>query len=218
MNLFGKRPPPDPKKFVRESSAALRKQERVLDRQIRSIQREEDKAKLSIKQAAKKGDKTTCGILAKEIINTRKAKSRIYTAKANIKSVELTMKQQAAMVRTTGALEKSTKVMESMQKLIKVSEVRDSMMGLQKEMMKMGIIDEMMDDTFSTLDEGEDVEEATQAEIDKVLQEITAGALAPLPDSEDHALPSVPTPEVADEEEEDEEEEIMQKRLAALRS
>ena len=217
MNLFGKRPPPDPKKFVRESSAALRKQDRVLDRQIRNIEREEEKVKKSIKQAAKNGDKTTCGILAKEIINSRKAKSRIYTAKANIKSVELTMKQQAAMVRTTGALEKSTKVMESMQKLIKVAEVRDSMMDLQKEMMKMGIVDEMLDDTFSTLDEDEELEEATQAEIDKVLEEITAGALKPLPNSENHPLPPISVPEDEPEDEE-EEEENMQRRLAALRS
>ena len=217
MHPFGRKPPPDPRKRVREMSSALRKEQRVLDRQIRNIEREENKVKMTLKQAAKKGDKTTAGILAKEIVHSRKAKNRIYASKAQINSVDLTLKNQAAMARVSGAFEKSTEVMKAMQALVKVSEVRDSMMNLQKEMMKMGIVDEMLDDTFSALDEGEEMEDAAQSEIDKVLYEITAGALGGIPDSEDHELPNVAPPE-EEEEEEDLEDESMQQRLEALRS
>ena len=218
MHPFGKKPPPDPRKKVREMSAALRKEQRVLDRQIRNIEREENKVKLSLKQAAKKGDKSTAGILAKEIVHSRKAKNRIYASKAQINSVDLSLKNQAAMVRVSGAFEKSTEVMKAMQALVKVSEVRDSMMELQKEMTKMGIVEEMLDDTFSPLDEGEELEEAAQGEIDKVLYEITAGALGKIPESEDHELPNLVTPTVEVEDEEDFEDESMQQRLEALRS
>ena len=217
MHPFGKKPPPDPRKRVREMSSALRKEQRVLDRQIRNIEREENKVKISLKQAAKKGDKTTAAVLAKEIVHSRKAKNRIYASKAQINSVDLSLKSQAAMARVSGAFEKSTEVMKTMQALVKVSEVRDSMLELQKEMTKMGIVEEMLDDTFSPLDEGEELEEAAQSEIDKVLYEITAGALGGIPDSEHHELPNVP-PAPEEEEEEDLEDESMQQRLEALRS
>lgn len=40
------------------------------------------------------------------------------------------------MVRVSGAFEKSTEVMKMMQSLVKVGEVRGTMMELSKEMMK----------------------------------------------------------------------------------
>lgn len=51
--------------------------------------------KRSLKLAAKKNDTDVCKVLAKEIVQSRKAISRIYTAKANISSIEMTMKNQA---------------------------------------------------------------------------------------------------------------------------
>ncbi|XP_076800196.1 charged multivesicular body protein 3-like [Clavelina lepadiformis] len=215
MHLFGKKPPPDPRKKVQEVSRALRKEGRVLDRQLNNIKKEELKVKHSLKAAASKGDKTTCAILAKEIVHTKKAVNRIYAAKAQISSVEMSVKNQAAMVRVSGAFEKSTDVMKAMQSLVKVSEVRDSMMELSKEMMKMGIIEETMDEAFPAFDEGEEMEEAAQDEIDKVLYEITAGALGKIPDSEVGELPHVEVPE---EEVETEDDDVMQQRLEALRS
>lgn len=50
--------------------------------------------KRSLKEAAKKNDKDTCLILAKEIIRARKAINKIYTSKAHINSVMLQMKNQ----------------------------------------------------------------------------------------------------------------------------
>lgn len=61
---------------------------------ILAIQREEDKVKRSLKEAAKKGDKGVCTILAKEVIRARKAISKINTSKANLNSIQLQMKNQ----------------------------------------------------------------------------------------------------------------------------
>lgn len=52
------------------------------------------KVKRSIKDAAKKGDKDVCRILAKEIINSRKAINKMYASKAQLNSVEMSMKNQ----------------------------------------------------------------------------------------------------------------------------
>jgi len=61
---------------------------------LTGIQREEEKIKRSLKEAAKKGDKDVCRILAKQVIKSRKAVNKIYTSKAHINSVQLQMKNQ----------------------------------------------------------------------------------------------------------------------------
>jgi division protein CdvB (Snf7/Vps24/ESCRT-III family) len=61
---------------------------------ILAIQREEDKVKRSLKEAAKMGDKGVCTILAKEVIRARKAISKINTSKAHLNSIQLQMKNQ----------------------------------------------------------------------------------------------------------------------------
>jgi len=59
-----------------------------------AIQREEEKASRSLKDAAKNGHKDVCTILAKEIIRSRKAVNKIYASKAQLNSVEMSMKNQ----------------------------------------------------------------------------------------------------------------------------
>ena len=44
----------------------------LVDRQIRAIQREEDKVKMELKKAAKQGNRDVCLVFAKEIVNSRK--------------------------------------------------------------------------------------------------------------------------------------------------
>lgn len=82
-----------------------------------------------------------------------------------------------------------------------------------------GIIEEMLDDTMGDLEDTEEMEEAVQTEVDKVLWEITEGKLgeAPLPPVGDTTVQPETTPQVPEEEEEEDLEE-MQSRLAALRS
>jgi len=202
---------------VNEWTHKLRKEGNQLDRQIRAIQREEEKVKKSLKEAAKKGDKDTCVILAKEIIRAKKSINKIYTSKAHLNSVSLQMKNQLATLRVAGSLSKSTEVMQAMQRLIRVPEVAQTMQEMSKEMMKAGIIEEMLDETLEDLDDQEEMEEAAQTEVDKVLWELTEGKLgeAPLPPQTEKE----PEQEIAAAPEEDEEElKEMESRLAALKS
>ncbi|XP_032266402.1 charged multivesicular body protein 3 isoform X2 [Phoca vitulina] len=186
------------------------------------IQREEEKVKRSVKDAAKKGQKDVCVVLAKEMIRSRKAVSKLYASKAHMNSVLMGMKNQLAVLRVAGSLQKSTEVMKAMQSLVKIPEIQASMRELSKEMMKAGIIEEMLEDTFESMDDQEEMEEAAEMEIDKILFEITAGALGKAPSKVTDALPEPEPPGAMaaseDEEEEEEALEAMQSRLATLRS
>ena len=221
MGLFGKSKSADPKEQVQEWCKKIRKEGYNLDRQINAIKREEMKVTKSLKEAAKRGDKDVCQILAKEVINSRKSVNKLYTAKANLNSVQNQMKGQLATLKVSGALAQSADVMKNMSALVKIPETQKTMMELSKEMMKAGIIEEMLEDTMEGLNDGEEMEEAAQEEIDKIILELTTGKLTEAPIAVKDTLP-VPddVEEVKDEElaEGEEELEDMQSRLEALRS
>ncbi|CAJ0587195.1 unnamed protein product, partial [Mesorhabditis spiculigera] len=185
MGLFGKKK--DPKEQVRELQRKMRQEMRTLDRQVHGIQREELKVKNEIKAAAKKGDKDVCVILAKSMIQSRKAVAKIHKSKAEINSVIMCMQEQLATMRMAGALQKSTSVMKSMQNLVKVPEIMKTMREMSEEMMKLGIIEEMIEDTMDMMDEP-DMEEKAQAEVDNILWEVTAGELGRAPQAEQGGL------------------------------
>ena len=216
MGLFGKTP--EPKEQVSEWCKKLRKESNQIDRQINGIRREEAKVTKSLKDAAKKGDKDVCKILAKEVVHSRKTVNKLYCAKANINSIQMQMKGQLATIKVAGSLQKSAEVMKTMQQLVKLPEIQKTMMEMSREMMKAGIIEEMMEDTMESITDADDMEEEANEEIDKVLYELTAGKLGEAPAAVKDTLPApVAEPEVADEESEDDMEE-MQNRLQALRS
>lgn len=220
MGLFGRTEQKPPKELINEWSKKIRTEMRMIDRQIRDIQREQEKVKRSIKDAAKKGEKDVCVILAKEMVQSKRAITKLYASKAHMNSVLLSMKNQLAVLRVAGALQKSTEVMKAMQSLVKVPEIQATMRELSKEMMKAGIIEEMLEDTFESMEDGEDMEEAAEEEVDKILFEITAGALGKAPSKVTDALPETePIGATAASDEESEEDiEAMQSRLEALRS
>ncbi|XP_058808359.1 charged multivesicular body protein 3 [Phymastichus coffea] len=220
MGLFGKSQDKNPKDMVNEWAHKLRKEGYQIDRQVRAIQREEEKVKKTLKEAAKKGDKDVCKILAKEVIRARKACQKLHTSKAHLNSVTLQMKNQLATIRVAGSLSKSTEVMQAMQALVKVPEVATTMRDLSKEMMKAGIIEEMMDETMDSMEDSEEVEEAADEEVDKILWEVTAGQMGRAPD----VITEIPGASASKEEEpaeelsDDNELEEMKNRLQSLRS
>jgi len=234
MGLFGKDNSQSPKEQVREWSSKLRKQGFLLDRQIRGIQREEDKVKMELKKAAKRGDKDVCLVLAKEIVKSRKAVNRLHTSKAQLNSVSMHMSQQMSQLRVAGAMQKSADVMKSVQSLMKVHEISGVMQEMAREMMKAGIIEEMLEEVMDNDVMEDELEEEAQSEVDKVLWELTQGQLGSVPDAVKGSLASESLPSTSREPkerqrerenptalgEEDNDEDIseMQKRLQALKS
>merc|ERR1712003_259054 len=106
--------------------------------------------------------------------------------------------------------------MRTMQRLVRVPDIQASMRELSQEMMKAGIIEEMMEETMEGL-EDDDMEEAASEEVEKVLWELTKGQLGEAPDAVGDTLPAVATSaDVPEEEEEDVG--AMAARLEALRS
>uniref|UniRef100_A0AC34QXK2 Charged multivesicular body protein 3 n=1 Tax=Panagrolaimus sp. JU765 TaxID=591449 RepID=A0AC34QXK2_9BILA len=185
MGLFGKTK--DPKQQVQEMTRKMRSEMNKINRQIGQIQRKEELIKREIKVEAKKGNRDACLILAKSLVQSRKAVSKMHLTNTQINSAIMGMQHQLATMRMAGSIQSSNEVMIAMQKLVKVPEIMQTMRELSKEMTRAGIIEEMIEETMEAL-EPEDMEEQAAEEVDKVLWEVTQGELGKAPAAAAHAL------------------------------
>ncbi|KAI8883991.1 Snf7-domain-containing protein [Backusella circina FSU 941] len=214
QRFFGKKTPDE---LVKKWRMEIKTQQRGIQRQIRAIDNEEIKVKRSIKQVAKKGDVKNCKMLAKELVRSQRHKQRLYTSKAQLNSIIMQLEHQLATLKVAGSLQKSGEVMKLVNQLARLPEISQAMQQMSMEMTKAGLMEEMIGDTMDMMDD-EDIEEAADEEVNKVLFQITDGMLG-----EAGAVgPALDTNPVMDDEEEEEEEEepeldLMQKRLQALK-
>ncbi|VDO66493.1 unnamed protein product [Heligmosomoides polygyrus] len=73
-------------------------------------------------------------------------------SKAQINSVIMCMQEQLATMRMAGSMQKSTQVLQSMQNLVEVPEIMKSMREMSQETMKLGSIDEVIEETMDSME------------------------------------------------------------------
>ncbi|KAH9815549.1 Snf7 family [Melampsora americana] len=169
---------PSPEERVKKWQTKIKSEERQIEREIRMIENMEKKVKMNLKQLAKSEDLKNCKVLAKEIVRSQKQKDRLFTSKARLNSIRMQLQHQLATLKITGTLQKSTEIMKLSNSLMKLPELNKTMLEMSKEMMKAGIMSEMVEDAIDTLDEDEDeLEEEAENEVENVLFEITDGKL-----------------------------------------
>jgi len=210
----------------------LRQNMRKLDRDIAQVKQVEAKTKNLIIQADKRGQRNPAQrkqaaaearTFARELIAHRRQSQRLVTSKAQLSSVQMQVNEAFAVRKIEGSIRASVGVMREVNSLIRLPELAVTMRDLGVELMKAGIIEEMVGDVLP--DETEDMLDDAEAEgeVDKVLGEILKDRMG---------APKLPTAPVAEqqkpvpaaEEEEEEEEDTaammdeMRNRLQALRS
>ncbi|GMH41290.1 hypothetical protein BSKO_09200 [Bryopsis sp. KO-2023] len=208
----------DPKELVRKWQGSIRSEVRKVERQIRDIQREEKKAKASVKDAAKRGDMNSAKILARELVHTKKTITQLHTNKAHMVSMQTSLSEQLAVAKVAGTLNKSADVMKSINTLLKIPDLMRTVQELSREMTKAGLIEEMVEDVMDDVGDTEDLEEETEAEVDKILMEITGDTLAELPQASRPQASRPAQQQQEEEEEEDEDLEGLQQRLNTIRN
>lgn len=217
---------PDPKEQHRKIKAALRKNARQIDRNLNDLQNLQKRTKDLIKQAAKKDDMKAVKVYAKELYQVNKQYSRMYTSKAQLNSVTMKVEEAYKMKNLTNSMATSTGIMREVNSLVRLPQIQSSMMELEKELMKAGIMTEMVDDTMESLDMGEDeMNEEVEEQVNKIIEEYTTDKFAKVDNIPEHIdLPAgqpeeeVETPENKVDEEADKMIDDMRQRLRALQS
>ncbi|OHE99227.1 Snf7 family protein [Colletotrichum orchidophilum] len=218
---------PDPQQQLRKCNALIRSNIRKLDRDINQVRQVEAKTKNLILQADKRAQRDPtrqkqaqkeARDFARELIRARKTSNRLVTSKAQLNSVQMQVNEAFAVRKIEGSIRASVGVMKDVNRLIRLPELAGTMQELSAELMKAGIIEEMVGESLpEDMDEFE--EEEAEGEVDKVLGEILKDRMSK------EKLPAAPVtqepkPVEAEEEEEDAEAMMnqMRNRLEALRS
>jgi charged multivesicular body protein 3 len=157
-------------------------------------------------------------VFARELIRSRKQASRLVTSKAQLNSVAMQVREAFAVRKIEGSIRSSVGIMKEVNSLVRLPELTGTMRELSQELVKAGIIEEMVGDSLP--DELEEEDDEVETEVDKVLGEILQDKMSKV-----GATPTTPTPVkqepvTEDEDEEDAEAMLdqMRGRLEALKS
>ena len=210
---------------MRKCNSLIRSNTRKLDRDMNQLKVLDQKTRQYILAASKRGQRNPSQAkqaaqetrtFAKELIRIRKQSSRLATSKAQLQSVQMQVNEAFSVRKIEGSIKASTGIMKDVNTLVRLPELTGTMRELSQELMKAGIIEEMVGDSLPDDDllEGED--EEAESEVDKVLGEILQGRL---PKAKVDEKP-VEEPGVPEEDLEDQEAtlEQMRGRLEALKS
>ena len=132
-------------------------------------------------------------------------------------SVIMQMKNQLGQMKIAGSMKSSTEVMKAMSSLMKLPELQKTMQEMSKEMMKMGIIDELINETVDSVLDDDDIDRVADEEVEKIILEITQGKLKEAPDVQNSLLVNEAAASDLQGDELEDQEDIV-KRLDALRS
>lgn len=213
---------------MRKCNALVRSNIRKLDRDIVAVKQVEAKTKNLILQADRRSQRDPARakqaqqeirLFARELVRTRRTSARLITSKAQLNSVQMQVNEAFAVRKIEGSIRASVGIMKDVNTLIRLPELAGTMQELSMELMKAGIIEEMVEDTLPSDPDMLMEDDEAEGEVDKVLGEI-------LKDRKEPKLPTVPLTEpqkkVEEEEEEEEDAEAMmdqmRNRLEALRS
>ncbi|KAI9841317.1 MAG: Vacuolar protein-sorting-associated protein 24 [Thelocarpon superellum] len=219
---------PDPAAQMRKCNALIRANSRQLDRDISALKALDAKTRTYIVQASKRAQRSPSQAkqaaqetrtFARELIRIRKQGARLATSKAQLESVGMQVREAFSVRKIEGSIRASTGIMRDVNSLVRLPELMGTMRELSQELVKAGIIEEMVGDSLpdDQLLEGEDDEAET--EVDKVLGEVLQGKLTKVDDGK-VLEPPAPEQPVSTAEEEDSELLLdqMRGRLEALKS
>ncbi|KAG6024177.1 hypothetical protein E4U41_001834 [Claviceps citrina] len=240
---------------MRKCNAVIRQNIRKLDRDITSNKQSELKIKHLILQADKRAQRDPSRSrqaqrdvrdFARELVRHRRASARLVTSRAQLCSVQMQVNEAFAVRKIEGSVRASAAIMRDLNSLVRLPEFAVTMRDLGAELIRAGIIEDMVGEALPEDNEDEDAllslgDEEAEGEVDRVLGEILktgAGTgtgtgtgtgrkeavlpVAPVPEPEKSASVAAGGPVVEGEEEEEEDAEAMmdqmRNRLDALRS
>ena len=169
---------PDPKEQKRKCDTLIRQNKREIDRSVMQMRNSSTKTKADIRSMAKrmqnnpaqaKDIQRSIRMLGKELANLGKHEKRLNTNKAQLESIQMQVNEAFAVRKIEGSLKASTKVMRDVNMLTKLPELTSTMQLLSQELMKAGIIEEMVGDMLP--DDELLEEEETEAEVNKAIRD-----------------------------------------------
>jgi hypothetical protein len=165
MNIFKKKVSAKDaaKAAKKDTKREVRSSQREMEREIRELDREEKKLLMQIKQRAKqpgvKGmNDGALKSMAKNLVQIRNQKDKLYSAKANLNSVGMQATSMATQVAATAAIGNVSGAMSKINTAIDAKEMNKIMADFQRQNEVMEVRQELMDDALTDAFDTEDLD------------------------------------------------------------
>jgi charged multivesicular body protein 3 len=172
---------------MRKCNQLIRANTRQLDRDINQLKALDTKTRQYIVNASRRAQRNPSQAkqatqetktFARELLRIRKQNARLTTSRAQLQSVQMQVNEAFSVRKIQGSLKKSTGIMKDVNTLVRMPELTGTMRQLSTELVRAGIIEEMVDDAMPADQLLEEEEEEADAEVDRVLQEVLQGRLS----------------------------------------
>jgi division protein CdvB (Snf7/Vps24/ESCRT-III family) len=188
FDLFGEKGVRDetnrsPKEMAREWNRTIRKEMRRIDRDVGMMNSSEKKTLAEIKQLAGKKQINAVKILAKELVYQRKSRDRLILTKTQLNSISNELTHQVALAKLSESFGQSAAIMKSMNQIINLPGLTDTLTNMGKEMENMGLIESIMGDAIDEALADPETEESTEIEMNKIFDELAIDTIALVPNA-----------------------------------
>jgi hypothetical protein len=146
-----------------------------MDREMRELDKQEKQIMMELKQRAKVTNNSrdpALAALAKQLVQVRKNKEKMLTAKAHIGAVGMHATTMATQVAAASAIGSVTGAMQVANSAMDVKATTKIMQEFQRENEKLAVKQEMMDEALIDAFDNEDVEEEAESLTNQVLAEL----------------------------------------------
>jgi len=163
------------KEAKRETRKEVRSSQRGMDRELRELDRQEKQITKELKQRAKltnNGKDPALAALAKHLVQTRKQREKIMTAKAHIGAVGMNATAMATQVAAAAAIGSVSQAMKTTNAAMDVKATMKTLKEFTRETEMMEVKQELMDDALMDAFDNEDVEEEAEQVTSQILAEL----------------------------------------------
>jgi charged multivesicular body protein 2B len=147
-----------------------------MEREIRELDKQEKQVTMELKQRAKtvggSGKDSALNALAKQLVQVRQQRTKLFAAKAHIGAVGMHATSMASQVAAASALGSVTEAMGTANKAMDVKATMKIMQEFSLENERMTVKGEMMDEALIDAFDNEEVEEEADLLTSQVLAEL----------------------------------------------
>jgi len=157
------------KQKARELQFQIRLEIKQMEREARKMTAEEGRLHRRMQTEARRGNTQQAQLLAKTMVQSRKAAVRLQKTKASMQAVDLQVTESIASLSMRNCIKMSADAMKQMGGIARLPELERAVQEMHREASRCMQIEEILDEG---LNDGDDLEEEMGAEVQKLLEEL----------------------------------------------
>lgn len=170
--MFGKKKETTPRELSRQVKRDTNRGKRDIDREIRALDQQEKQIIAEIKASAKKNNDKATRVLAKQLVQLRSTRDKMYGTRATVAAVGMQASSMAAQAGSMAAVGNVAKALGSVNAQMDAAGTMKTMQNFSRQMEIMNVKEEMLDDALCDAFDGDEVEEEADSIVAQTLAEI----------------------------------------------